>query len=368
MSKRILLWTIALLVVAALIVPACAQQSSPPAAKTEAKVEQKAETKAEPKAESKGQTIELKVASGLSDTNPGYAALKDALEDIAAKSQGKVKFTYFPSGTLVKAQDAYSAALKGITDITVVQPSYFVNDFPLSQVMSLEPGFATETEGVANWPFMKEFLLQEWSKVRVIAYFAKGSDALITAKKPVRSPGDMQGMRIFAAGLAAKYIAASGATPVSMAPTELYEAMQKGIVDGAAIGGVALQTIKLAEVAKYITVPGFGSVYSAAVMRPESYEALPADVKAMFDKLADTVPPEVGKRADKQLESAYQLLKDKGGEVVVLKPQERADIMKVAMKVNDDWAAELDGQGKPGKKMLESRYNFLKKLMPGVLP
>lgn len=313
-------------------------------------------------------SIELKVATATSETAAYYVGVKQALDSIAARSNGRVKFAYFPRKTLVKARSTYDAVVKGVCDISIVQPAYFPGRFPLTDVVSIEPAFVSNTEAGKNWLFIKENLLHEWSEVKVLCLNAKGSDVMMMAKKPVRTPDDLRGKRMFAIGITAKYMAAFKATPIRMSPLELYESLQKRIVDGACIGGMAAKTIKLAEVCKYVTVPGFGNIFSFTIMRKKSYELLPPDIKRLFDDLENTVPPAIGKLSDEQMEKAYRYFKDQGGEIIYLTPQERSAFLKIAMEVNEEWAKGLEAKGLPGRMILEKRYRFMKKYMPDVFP
>lgn len=313
-------------------------------------------------------TILLKFAGGSGETSILFKTPKMALSSIEEESMGRVKFEYFPGGTVVQYKDSYDGVLTGLCDITQVSTAYYPGRFPLTEVLDLPPAFVNAKDAVVMADFFRKNLepTEEWSKAKVLIYMPLGGSQLLCAKNPVRGINDLKGMRVRSMGLDAEVFKILGATPIAMSPSEVYEGLQRGTIDAAYIAAFGLKTLKLAEVCKYSTELAFAVPVNLVIMNREKYDSLPKDIKKLFDSLYDPYAQKHAEGFDEMQDDGRVYLKELGGENINLTPEARAEILKRAMTVNDKWAEEVEAKGLPGKKILKQKYDFMKRYMPEV--
>lgn len=201
------------------------------------------------------------------------------------RTGGRIKITYFPGGSLLKAPAVIKGIETGIADIGLSHIEYTPGRFPVTEVAEMPLGYPTAW--VANQimnEFVNEFKPKEWAKVQILWMHGNGPSQLVT-KKPVRTLEDLKGMTIRAPGRMAEVISALGGTPAPTPVMETYDAMAKGVLDGAFVGGESVKNFRFGEVAKYVTDTWHvGPVYPFYVaMNKQKYNSLPPDLKEIFD-------------------------------------------------------------------------------------
>ena len=128
---------------------------------------------------------------------------------------------------------------------------------------------------------------------------------------------------------------------------ETYDALSKGVVQGAFVGIEALKTFRFAEVAKYATLSwNVGATYTFyVVMNRKSYEKLPPDIKEIFDALCGEYAERMPLVWDAIDYAGMQVGKEQGVEIIEL-PQEEMDKWFAAVTpVVDNYEEELKKKG-----------------------
>jgi TRAP-type C4-dicarboxylate transport system substrate-binding protein len=130
--------------------------------------------------------------------------------------------------------------------------------------------------------------------------------ANIYAKQPVRSLEDLKGLELRASGGVAQVLKTLGAAPVGMPQSECPEALQKGVVKGAASSLETLMDFKYAETCKYVTIFN-GPVYPfAVVMNMDTWNSLPKDVQEVMDGLGTEQAWWTGNYMDEHVEESIE--------------------------------------------------------------
>lgn len=304
--------------------------------------------------------IELKVATGSGTKGFMYLTLKAATDYVEQKSQGKVKFTYFTDGSLLKYTETYRGIVDGVADIGDVIIGNYAGQFPKSTVLELTPGYGSGVKNGKDNAFLaKKFLLDEWKDVKVLYASAVPGNNLITAKKPVRSLADAKGMRIRAGGPGLNVVKAWGSIPVTLDTGEMYEALQKGIVDGVLTNESGFISLKLADVCKYSNQIYGTQTAAMVILNQKSYNALPEDVKKIFDELMDWIPEVGGKISEEMSHKGIEALLAKGGQVITYSPEAYTEFINALKDINKQWADGLEAKGLPGKMLLSERNKLL---------
>ena len=287
-------------------------------------------------------------------------------EQVAKRTNGKVAVKTFPAGTLLGAREMYDGVSKGVADIGLGAPSYDPGRFPLTSGLSLPLGFPDAT--VASrvlWEITKEFQPKEYENFKVIAMFTT-EPGYIQSRKPAGTAAELAGMKLRAAGTGVPVLKALGAAPVGMPMPEVPQAVQTGVIDGTMTSREVLQDFKLAETLKYVTDYPTVVVTFAAVMDRKRWDALPADVKKVFDELGPEMAVWTGQYHDKQnVGGALEWAKKEHKlQVVPVSAQERAAWDAKLKPMEDEWVKEMTAKGLPAAKYLararELRDQFMK--------
>jgi TRAP-type C4-dicarboxylate transport system substrate-binding protein len=111
---------------------------------------------------------------------------------------------------------------------------------------------------------------------------------VIYSRKPVRSPGELKGLKVRVYGTAqAEFARALGMEPVSIAFAEVYTALERGTVDAGFTGTYSGFALKWYEVTKYLVDVNHGPNSGVLVISKRSWDKLPPDAQAMLRKLGE---------------------------------------------------------------------------------
>jgi TRAP-type transport system periplasmic protein len=266
-------------------------------------------------------------------------AAMDWAKEIEKRTNGKVQITVFPGGTLTKAPQCYSGVVEGISDLGFSLFAYTRGRFPVMAAVDLPMGYPNgRVASHVAQEFAKTFNPKELQDVKVLYLHAHGPGLLHT-KKPVKKLEDLKGMKIRATGLSAKVVEALGGVPVAMPQGGTYEALQKGVVEGTFGPMEVLKGWKQAEVIKY-TTECYGVGYTTTffiVMNLNKWNALPYDVKKVFDEVSEKYVDVHGNVWDATDVEGRKYTLSLGNEIIPLSEQENARWRKAVEPVIDNY-------------------------------
>ncbi len=309
------------------------------------------------------QKIELKVAHFIPAPHPVARWIERWAEDLAKNSGGRIETKYFPGSQMGPPPVYYDLARNGQAELVFFLSGGTPGRFPITELINLPYLVGSGEIGakVLNEPELRtKYLDPEHKGVKVMLYMTHQPGQIFTTKKAVRTIEDMKGMRIrFSSPTIRDFVAALGATPVGIQPTELSEALQKGTVDGAFMdyggAGIAFKlggTIKhTTEMYSYVASFGFA-------MNPDFYNKLPADLKTYIDKSFDGKAKDLGEAWDSIDVPGKKAIVDGGGETIRLSPAEDAKFRKIGADVAEAKIKELEAKGLPAR----SAYTLMKSL------
>ena len=290
--------------------------------------------------------------------NYGQAlAIADRAAEMEKRTEGRVKITLYPVGTLVSPVEMYEGVVKGVTDIGHSCPAYTRGRFPLQEVLEL-PGLypfnATVTSRVGD-DFWRKFRPKEFSDTHMLYMHVHIPGTFSTVSKPVRTLDDLRGMRIRAAGLAAELVEALGAVPVAMPASDAYDALRKGVIDGTVGSPNMLKGWRYADVTKFTTIaPGAGYVTAFFVaMNLDKWNSLPKDIQKVFDEIGKESAEYHGQTWNKMEIEGYEFAKKQGHTFITLPPDELNRWHEKVMPLHDKYVQKLESQGLPGKEALD---------------
>jgi TRAP-type mannitol/chloroaromatic compound transport system substrate-binding protein len=183
----------------------------------------------------------------------------------------------------------------------------------------------------------------------------------LVSKKPLRSLADFKGLKLRApTGMGQDIWRDLGAAPVNLPGSEVYTALERGVVDASDWGTLSMnQDLGYHKLAKYPSYPGFHSMpMSDIAVNIKRWNALPDDLKKIFEDAVAELNSDMIKRNRDADEKVAREAKALGVEVVDLPTAERFKFRQVAMSVWQKFAARSDA----AKKILESQVAYLRKL------
>jgi len=284
-------------------------------------------------------------------------------KEIEKRTNGQVKITVFPGGTLTPADQCYDGIVKGISDMGMSAFAYTRGRFPIMEALDLPLGFPSGRVAtrVAN-EFFKVMKPKALEDVKVLYLHAHGPGLLHT-KKPVKTLEDLKGMKIRSTGFSAKVVEALGAVPVAMPQGETYESLQKGVVDGTFGPIEVLKGWKQAEVIKSTTEcyeVGYTTVFFVA-MNLKKWNALPKDIQKIFEDVSKEWIDAHGKAWDTSDTDGRAFTLSLGNQIIKLSSSESARWKKAVNPTIDEYIKNTDAKGLPGKQAVKEAQTILAK-------
>ena len=235
-----------------------------------------------------GTAVELKMHSFVPPTHVIWTdVLTPWAADVAKRSNNQLTVKLYPAMQLGgKPPELYRQAVQGIADIIFSLPGYTSADFPMMALTEL-PGTATSADDGTKklWANFDQFLARDFKDTKVLMLWNSDTASLMSKAKPIKTLEDMKGMKIRTPSAAqSAQLEAIGAIPIDMPAGQIYNALDRGVVDASMIPMSAALDFKLIEVAKYFTINApLGRSPFLVAMNRSRYEKLPAELRKIID-------------------------------------------------------------------------------------
>ncbi len=225
-----------------------------------------------------------------SDQNPqmGWGpvhANQPWFKKIEEATKGRVKVEPYWSQTLAKGPDTWNAVKTGVADMGWCVHGYWADMTPLADVINL-PGLPFKTGEKGSevlWRLYDKFpeFRAQYKDMHMLILHTSHPYFLITSKKQVKTLEDIRGLKLrVLAGVATEQMKALGAIPVLIPMPDVYQSLDKGIIDGMAAPWEATLSFRFYEVVKYYTmVPLPGAGVDSVPMNKQKWESLPKDIQ-----------------------------------------------------------------------------------------
>ncbi len=284
-------------------------------------------------------------------------------DEVSKRTNGAVKITYFPGGTLLKGPHIYDGVIKGIADIGMSCFAYTRGRFPVMEAIDLPLGYPSGwvATKVIN-AYYEKFKPEELGDVQVMYLHAHGP-GLLHSKKPVYKLEDLRGLKIRCTGFSAKVAKALGAVPVAMSMGQAYEALSKGVVDATFAPMEVLKGWRQAEVVKY-TVLCYSIGYTTGfyvVMNKSKWNSLPKDIRAAIVEINKEWISKHGKAWDSSDLEGKKFALSLGNKMIELSAAEQARWAKKARPVITEYIEEMKKKGYPADQYVAYIEELIKK-------
>jgi C4-dicarboxylate-binding protein DctP len=272
------------------------------------------------------------------------------------RTKGRVKIEVHPNSQLYKDGEEMEALQLGSVQILAPSVAKFgplgVREFEVFDLPYIFDSFADlhkVTDGSVG-----KLLFQKLESKGIIglAYWDNGFKDF-SANKPLKLPTDAKGlkMRIQSSKVLDSEIRALGGIPQVMAFSEVYQALQTGVVDGTENPPSNFYTQKMNEVQKYLTMTDHGVIEYAVIVNKKFWDGLPADIRTILDGAMKDATKYANDIAKEENDKALAAVKATGKtEVVVLTPESKAAWKKALVPVHREMESRI------GKEIIDEVY------------
>jgi C4-dicarboxylate-binding protein DctP len=285
------------------------------------------------------------------DTPKGKGA--ERFKELAEKmTKGRVKVEVYPNSTLYKDKEEMEALQLGAVQMLAPSLAKFgplgVKEFEVFDLPFMFPGkdvLYRVTEGPIGKDLFKKL---EGKGITGLAFWDNGFKVM-SANKPLLVPADFKGlkMRIQSSKVLDAQMRALGANPQVMAFSEVYQALQTGVVDGTENPPSNVYTQKMHEVQKNLTVSNHGYLGYAVIVNKKFWDGLPADIRTALETAMRDATKYSNAIAQQENDQALELIRKSGKTAIhVLTDKEKAEWRKVLVPVQKDM------EGRIGKELI----------------
>jgi C4-dicarboxylate-binding protein DctP len=289
------------------------------------------------------------------DTPKGKAAERfKALAEQA--TGGRVKVEVYPNSQLYKDKEELEALQLGAVQMLAPSLAKFgplgareFEVFDLPYIFPTKEVLRRVTEGKIGEMLFKKL---ETKGLTGLAYWDNGFKVL-SANRPLHTPADVKGLklRIQSSKVLDAQMRALGALPQVMAFSEVYQALQTGVVDGTENPPSNMFTQKMHEVQKHVTVTDHGYLGYAVIVNKKFWDGLPADVRTALDGAMKEATRYANEIAQKENDDSLEAIRASGRtEIYVPTAEEKAAWRQALIPVHKDVEARV------GKDLIEAIY------------
>ncbi len=299
--------------------------------------------------EGKVYTFSLSMHDPKTTANAVY--IQSWIDAVDKATDGHVKITLYDNATLSAATDIGDNVKSAAVDIGWLYTSYYAGQFPLSDVINMpmqgfgDPVVSTEV----LWALAEKYpeVEKEWGDFKLLMLYGNPGMILCSAEKPIQGIDDLKGMTIRCpSGAITDVLSAWGASPVTMAPPDLYEAIEKKNINGYIFEPAGICNFSLQEITSYYTdYPLYDGPF-ALIMNKAQWDSLPKEYQDIIEGLS-------GKEASLGAAKAFaadvtakrEVIVNAGGEFVELPAASITEMQTAADAYAETWIAKMSKDG-----------------------
>jgi len=287
----------------------------------------------------------LRIQTHYAPESPSGKLAAQFVDDVQTMSGGRLEIEMFYSSSVVKSVETFDAAATGILDGDMTGGAYQTGKNPAFQfVGDIMGGYDTPWQQYAWFYYgggeeAANELYNEFG-MQLIGWWIYGQESLASSK-PLAGPEDLKDWKFRSPpGLETEIFASMGASPVVMDFTEIFTALETGIIDGADASGLANNVgLGLYDLTEHATYPGFHSMPSDHLaIRKDAWDALPEDIQRIIDVAMQKLAFQTALTFEVENNKAAAELTAKGVTLHDWSAEDRAAFRKAAQEAWQGWA------------------------------
>ncbi len=294
----------------------------------------------------------LKLAHGVSATDPLHPASEKFKELVEKYSDGRIKVDIYPQSQLGDEQALVQSLRSASVELAVVYSGNAQALAPSIGAVMLPYLYTRSEDAWAGLDAVTDELnkrLVKESGIRILGFYEKGFRVLTNSKKPVTKLSDLQGLkiRVTPSEIPLQTFKAWGVDPIPMAWAEVFTALQQKVIDGQENPYSTIPAFKFEEVQKYVTEIHYMLWTGPLLVSEKFFQTLPEDLKQTMVKAGKESADWERALNDKETRTAIETIK-KAGMVLSGAPEDEAEWQKRAQSI---WPRFYDKAG--GKEWVE---------------
>lgn len=282
---------------------------------------------------------------------PSYEYINKPVENfikrVEAESKGRVKFKMFHSGQLYDGFQELPAVSRGDVDMSNISGTYASGAVPALNFFTLPFNFSdvdhlrrTVDAGLLDLGIAKE--MAEKHNTLVLGMTAFDPYEFWSKRAPIRTAGDVKGKVWATTGSAdARAIQLLGGSPTGMSSSELYLALDRGVIDGTPRPMITGTGRNLFEVAKHLSLATFAVDTSILVINKKKFDSLPGDIQDIMRRAAKERDREQFERVNAYMKEAVKQFEAKGVKVNRIAPAEIEKMRQITAPAVTEWRAKV---------------------------
>ncbi|SMX41610.1 TRAP transporter substrate-binding protein [Maliponia aquimaris] len=293
------------------------------------------------------QDVTLRIQTHYASEHPSGQLAAMFIDDVQTMSGGEIAIEMFYSSSVVATTETFDAAINGILDCDMTGGAYQTGKNPAFQfVGDIMGGYDTPWQQISwlyyggGYDAAQE--LYNSQNMQLIGWWLYGQESL-SSSKPLAGPEDLKGWKFRSPpGLETEIFTELGATPIVMDFTEIFTALETGIIDGADASGLYNNVgLGLYDIVKHATYPGFHSMPSDHLAcNKDIWDGLSEKHRRIIDTAMQKLTLHTALSNEKKNAEAAAELTAKGVTLYNWSEKDRADFRKAAQKAWDGWAAK----------------------------
>jgi TRAP-type mannitol/chloroaromatic compound transport system substrate-binding protein len=286
------------------------------------------------------------------------------VENIQAMSNGEIEVEVFYSSSVTKSVESFDAAATGIIDCDMTGGAYQTGKNPAFQfVGDIMGGYDTPYQQL-SWLYYGgglEAAQKLYNKfgMELIGWYVPGQESL-SSSKPIRNADDFKDWKFRSPpGMETKIFEKLGAKPVVMDFTEIFTALESGIIDGADAAGLANNVgLGLYDIVKHANYPGFHSMPSDHLACNKSvWDSMPENHRAIMKVAMEALALRTAMLTEVRNNEAAAMLREQGVNLYAWSEEDKQKFRDAAQATWPEFATTPEA-----KALVESHMAFLKQL------
>jgi len=264
--------------------------------------------------------------------------IKRVNEMLQAKYPGEVEIKYIGGPEAVPTRDQPEALRAGTVEMYYGTAAYYAGIAPAANTTKLSQLTSQQEKDVGADAIYDEIHRKKLNAAYLGALGSQNPFQLYTLKK-VTAPGQIKGLRIRSSAMYIDFLKALGVNPVVTKPGDVYQALERGVVDGLMWPLDSIRPWGWHEKVKFVTGPPFYKVSHPLLMNAKKWDSLPKHIQEVFMEALRLEVIVIDARTSDDISNEYKEMKKAGMAVTEFSP---ADTKKyLDMAYTEGWKGQL---------------------------
>jgi TRAP-type C4-dicarboxylate transport system substrate-binding protein len=264
--------------------------------------------------------------------------IKRANEMLQAKYPGEVEIKYIGGPEAVPMRDQPEALRAGTLDMYYGTAAYYAGIAPAANTTKLSRLTSQEEKDVGADAIYDEIHRKKLNAIYLGALGSQNPFQLYTLKK-ITSPDQIKGLRIRSSAMYIDFLKALGANPVVAKPGDVYQALERGVVDGLMWPLDSIRPWGWHEIVKYVVGPPFYKVSHPLLMNAKKWDGLPKGIQEVLMEALRLEVIVIDARTVDDIANEYKAMKKAGMQIIKFSPADTKKYLDTAYE--EGWKGQL---------------------------